>query len=378
MPMHVAINGMLLGPHPSGVEYAILNLARGLADYGTGQYTLYVPDPGMPGLPASDRLSVCRAHRPFHSRVTRIAWEQAVLPGRAERDGADILHAPGYIAPLLTRLPVVLTVYDTIALRFPEWSKRANTLHYRLLLPASLRKAAAILVPSETTRRDLCRVSPRSEPRIRVIPLGVSPSFFAAQAPDRVAALRERLALPPRFILFVGQQEPKKNLAGLLEAFALLKREGHVPHQLVIVGRRGWRTAPLQRAIQRLGLDDETRVTGFLPEHDMPLLYAAADLFVFPSLYEGFGLPPLEAMACGIPVVASDRGALAENLAGAACLVSPEDPPALSEAIRSVLGKRELYNALVQSGRERASGFSWQRTVRETERVYHDAAGRRS
>ena len=373
--MHVALNGMLLGPQAGGVEYSILHLARALAEHGSAQYTLYVPAGSLPDLPQSDRMRVHRVPRRMPGRFARIVWEQAFLPRLIDKHNADLLHAPGYIAPLRARKPVVLTVYDTIALQFPQWSKRANTLHYRLLLPASVRKASVVLAPSEATRRDLCRICPGSTSKIRVVPLGIATQFFATPDHNQLEELRRRLTLPSRFILFVGRHEPKKNLPELLESFAMLKKQDRIPHQLVIAGRHGWRTDPLHHHIRRLGLEDETVLTGFLPDKDMPLLYAAAELFVFPSLYEGFGLPPLEAMACGIPVVASDRGALAENLSDAALLVAPGDPAALAAAVRSALSDKDLHANLAASGRRRAARFSWEQTARETDRAHRDALG---
>lgn len=351
----------------SGVETAIANLARALARGGREDYLLYLPDNAPLEELDSPHFQTRRCHLPARSRLLRMAWEQFVLPRLLRRDRIDLLQAPGYLAPLRAGVPVVITVYDLIALRFPRLCTPANTLNYRCQLPSSIRRAAGIIVPSEATRRDLVTLFPAAASKVRVIPLGIGREFGAGADAARGEALRGRYALPDRFVLFVGQLEPKKNVAGLVRGFAALRADGHRKHKLVIAGSRGWGCAEFERAVRELGLEQDVIFPGFIPAADLPALYSLADLFVFPSLYEGFGLPPLEAMACGVPVVVSNRGSLPEIVGDAALLVDPLDANALAQAMRNLLTQDDLRRTQVQKGLARTRLFTWERTARMTE-----------
>lgn len=368
--MRIALDGLLLHGPFSGVEVAILSLAQALGAHGAADYTLFVP--GRCPAPDLDgpRLRTVRVRGPTHVRAVRLAWEQAVFPGRLRAGGFDLVHAPGYLAPLAARLPVVLTVYDLIALRFPAWCRPANRVNYALLLPPSVRKAAGIVVPSEATRRDLAARFPGAEARTAVIPLGIDAAFAPRCDPAAQARLRARYGLPPRFILFVGDLEPKKNLPRLIDAFRLLRAGGGPDHGLVLAGHPSWGDAELRRRIAAAGLGGEVVLTGFVPAADLPDLYGMADVLAFPSRYEGFGIPPLEAMACGVPVVASSAGALPEVVGDAGLLVDPDDEAALAGALRDALTRPDLRAELAARGRERAARFTWRRAAEATERFY--------
>jgi glycosyltransferase involved in cell wall biosynthesis len=305
----------------------------------------------------------------------RIVWQQCVFPVAAAKGGFDLIHAPGYVAPLATGLPVVLTVYDLIALEHPQWCRRSNRLHYRLLLPRSIRKAKRIIVPSAATGRDLVRRFPASGNVIRVIPPGVRQGLQPVREAGALEAVRNRYARGDRYVLFVGNLEPKKNIAGLIRAFHHLKAGGGIAHRLVIAGRRGWKCGDVFTQVRELGLAGEVDFAGFVPLRGLAALYSAADAFVFPSLYEGFGLPVLEAMACGTPVVASDRGALPEVVGDAGLLVDPRRPEDIARALRDVLSGAELRRTMIEKGLKRAGVYSWRKAAGETENVYAEAVG---
>jgi len=229
---------------------------------------------------------------------------------------------------------------------------------------------------SRTVKADVERHLPIPAERVRVVPLAAAPSYYPLDDPPRMAAVRAKYSLPDRFVLNVGALEPGKNQATLLRAFARLKGSGP-ERALVIAGPPAWRYERLLRLVDKLGLADQVLFPGYVAAEDLPALYNLADLFVFPSLYEGFGLPPLEAMACGLPVVASTAPALREVLDGAALLVQPLDVNALAEAMASVLDNPDVSARLREAGLQRASLFSWERTARETAAVYREAvAGR--
>ena len=370
----IAVNGMLLRHPYTGVEYSILNLVRALAEWGSESYDAYVPADFADETPAGGAVSLVRGRVPTPLRAARIFWEQVILPTQIAKSGAACLHAPGYIAPLNCRIPVVLTIYDVIALLHPEWCKPLNQLHYRRFLPASARMAARIVVPSETTRQDVRERLDIPDEKIQTIPLGIDARYLVITDADEKERARQRLDLPSAFILFVGQLEPKKNLVGLLDAFRLLKTESSLPHHLVIAGTRGWKVAELEHRIREYKLEKEVRLLGYAAEEDLPVLYNLADVFVFPSLVETFGNPLVEAMASGAPIVSAGCAAMPEILGEAALLVDPRDPDAIGRAIARVLDDAPLGRRLGARALERASRFSWEETALRTADVLKECA----
>ncbi len=374
--MRVAIDAMLLGPRESGVERCIRGLIEALARLGADhEYVVYHPAGAPPlDIPSGARVQIVAVA--VRSRWSRIAWEQFALPRLLRRGEADVLHAPGYVMPLRAPTATVLTVHDVIALKFPRLASRANALHYRFMLPASLRRAARIIASSETTRRDILDIVPERADAIEVIPPGLDPLYFQPIEPARVREVKARYALPERFLLFVGNLEPKKNLPALFDAARRLAARGlRIP--LAVVGGKAWRRRAALKGLERLEPGRDVLLLGPAPQADMPALYAAASVFVFPSLYEGFGLPPLEAMACGTPVVASDAPALRETLTGAARLVPATDADALAHAIADALTDEATTRRLAAAGRERAAEFTWDAAARRIARAYERAAGAR-
>ena len=369
--MRVAINALLLAGRYSGVEKAIYALLRHIGEGSDDEFVALVGR----GFDAA-RLEGCRirverlpvGNRP---RLLRILYEEFRLGRRL--GGFHLLHAPAYVAPRRLDVPLVLTIYDLVALRHPELARRANVAHYRLRLPRSARAAARIIVPLECVARQVVEHLGVDRDRVRVVPLGVDAGFRPPSA-AAVASVREHYALGAPFVLFVGNIEPKKNLPTLLRAFAELTRHG-LPHELVIAGTRGWKCRCVFRLPAELGIEDRVRFLGYVAEADLPGLYGAAELFAFPSLIEGFGLPPLEAMACGTPVVTSDAEALVETAGDAAEHVPARDAEALADAMRRVLGDQALRERLCQAGLARAAQFTWQRTAEATRAVYREAIG---
>jgi glycosyltransferase involved in cell wall biosynthesis len=235
------------------------------------------------------------------------------------------------------------------------------------MMPRFLRAADAVIAVSECTKRDAIRFYRIPEEKITVIYEGVNPRFRPA-SPEAIAAVRARYGLPERFILYVGTIEPRKNLTTLLEAFHHLLATYDL--RLVIVGKKGWLYERFFRRLRELGLENRVLFTGYVPDEDLPAIYSAADLFVFPSLYEGFGLPVLEAMACGTPVICSNTSSLPEVAGDAALLVDPTDARALTGAMEQVLTNERLWATLRAKGMERARGFTWEKAAYRTWEVY--------
>jgi glycosyltransferase involved in cell wall biosynthesis len=297
-----------------------------------------------------------------------------VLPIELPRARADLLHALGFVSPFGWRGPTVVTVYDLSFLRFPEVFNRANRLYLGTFTPPSLRRADRVITISESARQDvieLCGVPPE---RVTPILLAADERFKPA-APAEVRAFRARHNLPERFVLYLGTLEPRKNVETLVRAYALLREQGSDDHVLVLAGPRGWQYEPIFDLVKSLGLSDSVMLPGFVPAEEQALWYSSATVFAFPSRYEGFGLPLLEAMACGAPVVSSSASSLPEVVGDAGLLVDPMDVAGLSAALRELLEDEDRRQALAAAGRARASEFSWRRMASETVQVYREVLG---
>ncbi len=293
--------------------------------------------------------------------------EQAVLAWAARGRGLDLFWAPHYNAPLAVGTRLAVTVHDLIHILFPEYlpRPRAVALAYaRGLMRAACGRARVVLCPSEHTRRDLVRHLGVARGKITVTPLGVDAGWTPVRGAARLAAFRRRHGLGDRYCLFIGNLKPHKNLERLVRAFATLPDRGLI---LALAGGDGSTyTARLRGLAQELGVEGRVVFPGVLPRRDLPTLYSAASVLAFPSLYEGFGLPPLEAMACGTPVVASRASSIPEVTAGAALLVNPRDTRGLGLALRAVLERTALRRRLVARGLARARAASWDRTADRT------------
>ncbi len=286
--------------------------------------------------------------------------------------GVDLFHATEHLLPRFSAIRTVFTLHDLIFLFHPETHKPMNRWFLTLMMPRFLRAADAVIAVSECTKRDAVRAYGIPEEKITVIYEGVSPRFRPAD-PAAIAAVRQKYGLPEHFILYVGTIEPRKNLTALLEAFANLQSAIGNLH-LVFVGKKGWLYEGFFRRLRELGLEERVHFTGYVPDEDLPVLYSAADLFVFPSLYEGFGLPVLEAMACGVPVVCSNTSSLPEVAGDAALLVDPTDVRALAAAMERALTDQALRATLRARGLERARRFTWEEAARRTLEVYRQVS----
>ena len=290
----------------------------------------------------------------------------------------DLFHATEHLLPRLKGARTVLTVHDLIFLLFPEYHLPLNRWFLNRFMPLFVRRADAIIAVSQCTRDDLIRYYAAPSEKITVVYEGVDARFQTVTDPDALAQVRVRYGLPERFILYVGTIEPRKNLNTLLEAFARLKvRSTTCDLGLVIVGRKGWLYEGFFRRLHELGLKGEVIFPGFVPDEDLPAIYSAAALFVFPSLYEGFGLPPLEAMACGTPVIASNASSLPEVVGEAGILIDLHDVGGLIEAMERVLMDEPLLSEMRARGLERARGFTWEKAARETLAIYREVVARR-
>jgi glycosyltransferase involved in cell wall biosynthesis len=307
----------------------------------------------------------------FRSRIETIyhdiAWTHLVLPYQAWQTGIDVLHVPSSVMPLFSPCPTVISILDTTALAMPQHFNVWQRHYSRLLMPLSARRASMIVTISEQSKRDIVERLNVQPGKVAVTYLAASPAFQPVSG-QAIAEVKQRYGLKS-FILTVGTLEPRKNLSRLLQAYAWL----NCSHQLVHVGPKGWQYDNILAQLDRLGLRERVRLLGYVPLDDLVGLYNAASLFVYPSLYEGFGLPILEAMACGCPVVTSNVSAMPEVAGEAAMLIDPYDVQAIAGAIQRVLGDPALADRMREQGFAQARRFSWERCAQETIGVYRRA-----
>ena len=294
---------------------------------------------------------------------------QAEIAWQARRLWLDVVHDPtGAMPLLLTGAARVVTIHDAIPYVYPQTSTRLDWLIYHVWLPLAVRRVDAVITDSEQSRKDIMTHLHVSPNHVVTVPLAADRRFRPLDAAE-VAPILRIYGVEQPYILYVGALESRKNLPRLLEAYALLRQWS--PHwRLVIVGARKWKFSPIFDTVQRLGLEPYVTFTGYVEDEHLPALYAGADLFTFPSLYEGFGLPVLEAMACGTPVVTSNWSSLPEVAGDAALLVDPYDVPQIAQAMWLVLSQPALAAAMQAKGIAWAAQFTWERTARETIAVY--------
>jgi glycosyltransferase involved in cell wall biosynthesis len=270
---------------------------------------------------------------------------------------------------LASACPFVLTVHDLSYLFFPQGFRALNRSYLQTFTRLSVRRARRVIAVSESTKRDLVEQYGLSPDKVDVVHNGVDPGFQPLPV-GQVAAFRREKGLPDRFILFVGTLEPRKNVVRLVEAYARLTKERP---PLMLVGGKGWLYDEIFTRVEALGLSSEVRFVGYVPADALPLWYSAADLFVYPSLYEGFGLPPLEAMACGTAVISSTASSLPEVVGEAGLLIDPADTEALAKAMEQVLSDTEMRKQMQSAGLVQAQNFSWEKTARQTIESYRRA-----
>jgi glycosyltransferase involved in cell wall biosynthesis len=356
--VRIGVDATLLRPDRlTGVERYALALLGALSRQVPGEVVLFV----RPDAPAAlAALPFERVVAPF---TARLPVDQAWLPLAARRARVDLLHTLAFPTPVLWRGPSVMTVHDATPWLHPEATSRGMRLYYRPLYPQALARAAAILTVSEASRRDLVGALGLAPERIHVTHNGVDPRFFGARAASRPAR---------PYLLAVGTLEPRKNLPVLVEAFRRLRRAGR-DLDLVVAGRRGWGEPPPFE-----DLAPRVRLLGTVPDAGLPALYAGAAVFVQASRLEGFGLALAEAMAAGVPAVASDIAAHREVGGPAALYADPEDPGALAAAIAATLDDPTAARARVAAGRTRARGFTWEGCAATTLSVYRAVTGARA
>ena len=360
--MRVLING-LNANNRSGTGRYINELAKALLTNTNDHEFLFIWPDNL-AAPTAD----CEAQliRKPTAALSQLYYDHIGIDRIARDVNATIVHYPTGIGPRFSKNPFILTVHDMCFFRHPQWFSRNRSLYYHYVMAAGIRAAAHILADSQATAKDIMELMNIPESRIDVVPLGVDEHFRPASE-EQKRALRETYHLPEQFFLFVGTLEPRKNLACLLQAWRRVREQAP---PMVITGRRGWGDS----GVAGHETDRNLILLGHIPQEHLPALYSAATAFVWPSLMEGFGLPPLEAMACGAPVLTSNTSSLPEVAGDAAILVDPLSVDAIADAMRALARNAELREELRKKGLQRASYFRWRTTAEKTIKTYEKVA----
>jgi glycosyltransferase involved in cell wall biosynthesis len=373
--MRIGIDATPLPPDPVGAGTYIVQLVRSMAAVQSDhQYIVFAQPHGRQLIGELPSQRIEWVITPPKSPARRLVWEQTELPAQVKHYGVELLHSLHYTRPLALRCSSVVTFHDMTFLLFPELHTRAKRLFFPASIRLSARLADAIITDSESTRQDSMRLLGIPAERIFTVPLGISQAFHPIRDSAVLEDCRRRYNLPGSFILFVGLIEPRKNLPLLLRAYARLSQSGDYP-PLVLAGRTGWMSEGVFQMVNELKLQDKVLFTGYLPAEELPIVYNLAQVFVYPSDYEGFGFPPLEAMACGTPVITTAVSAMQENVGDAGFLIPPRDEEALANALQTLLEQPALREHFSQIGRARALEFTWERTALQTNQVYQRVRG---
>jgi glycosyltransferase involved in cell wall biosynthesis len=359
--------------HDFGIGTYIRNLLRQLArlDRQTEFVLLCRPDD------AEALATLGENFRPVPEKAANYSVaEQARIPLALRREGVTLFHAPHYVLPPLVGCPSVVTIHDCIHLMFPQYlPNRFAHVYARTSITLAARRAVRVMTVSESSKRDILRFVDVPADRIDVIYNAYDERFGVDPGEEDVARVRERYQLHDEFVLYAGNVKPHKNLMLLIEAFDIVRRRGLDHLKLVVIGDEISKYAALRRAVHQHQLHKYVRFLGYLPEETLAVLYRLAGVFVFPSLYEGFGLPPLEAMASGTAVVTSNVSSLPEVAGDAAVLVDPYDPQAIADGMYRVLTDEGLRLDLKRKGLARAKQFSWESSVHRIREIYGEVGG---
>jgi len=372
---HIALNAHLLtaqaGYRSAGINGYIYNLLRALPDADPNlRYTVFAGPQGDP--PEHARMAVRRARWRTERPARRILWEQIAQPFAVQRAKPDLLHGLAFVSPVLNRVPSIVTVYDLSFVHYPERLPASRRLYLRLLTRWSCERARRVIVISRSTAHDLTGIFGIPAHKIDVALPGVS-ELFVPLPEAEVAAFRAEKSLPERFILFLGTLEPRKNLPVLLRAFAQLPAAERETVHLVLAGGRGWMTDEIFATIERHDLGATVHLPGYVPGDELPLWYNAAETFVYPSIFEGFGMPVVEAQACGTPVIVSSVSSLPEAAGDAGVQLPPDDVGAWADALHRAISDLAWRADMRARGIAHAAGFTWARTAAQTVASYRAA-----
>jgi glycosyltransferase involved in cell wall biosynthesis len=369
--IRVGINASKVFDVHTGVGRYTSNLCRSIIKTGSVKGRFYTPGRmGKTNRTDIEGINLEGATVTKQNNTLRILWEQMILPIYSRKDRLDLLHYTDHALSLFQRSrPTIITVHDIAYVRFSNLLNKSRQIYKKNILKSSIERADIIVADSLSTKRDILNYYGIKENKIKVVHLGVESRFRPI---SNVEKYRIKNNLPSKMILNVGTLEPRKNVVTLIRAFKRLREKGCMDYKLVIAGEKGWLYKQIFKEVERSDLMQEILFLGVVSDEDLPMLYNCAGIFVYPSLYEGFGLPPLEAMACGIPVITSNTSSLPEVIGDAGIMIDPTDVGSLCEAMYNVLSKKELWNHMSGMGLERSKLFSWEKAAKKILEIYDE------
>ena len=373
--MRIAFDGTALRPGRTGVGYYSEHLLHHLAQEATNDELIVVSNRAIDTTsPLPSRVRLATPAR----RVPRLVWMQTLAVTALREVEADVVHFTNGMLPLISPVPTVVTIHDMSLRLYPRYHPPRRVILNRPLVDLAASRADAIIAPSQSAKADIVRLYDLDPKRVHVVYEAAAPSFTRVRDTAALERVRARYGLADRIILYVGTIEPRKNLPTLIDAFAARRRSGELRHQLVCVGPYGWLSRGIEEQITRSKAGDAITFTGYVPFEDLPALYTLAEMFVYPSIYEGFGLPVVEAMACGVPVITGRTAALSEIGGGATVEVDRIDSPTLGRALVEIAASRDRREDLSGRGLARAASFSWRRAACESLEIYRETAQRKT
>jgi len=344
---------------------------------GIGHYTSQLVKK-LISIDRTNSYNFLRCNRFWSERVPRrLIWENIEIPRQAKQIKLDLLHVPGFASPYSCPCPIIVTVHDLIGMIFPKNLGLFSRFYWSKWLPFVVKRADVILASSENTKKDIQRLLGVNPENIKVVYLGVGKHFIPKKEKE-ISQVKNKYGISNDYVLHVGAVEPRKNIERLIVAFKKAKAKVGKDIKLVIAGKKEWAYEKVLSTIKKEALQNDVIFSGYIEDADLPAIYSGASVLAFPSLYEGFGLPLVEAMACGTPIVASNISSVPEIAKEAAILVDPYNEEDLSEALVSVLSDQKLKDSLTQKGHKRVSEFSWDKTAQEVLKEYQNLFQKRS
>ncbi|MBU4349100.1 glycosyltransferase family 4 protein [bacterium] len=365
----------------TGIENYIFNLCKNfpLVDK-ENEYVLFANSFGhYESLKTAAEEVGVRNYQNMSAKISRVPgtffkllWKYVHAPS-AERlvGGIDIFHASDRLDPPLKKAKLVVTIYDLTPIKFKEFFTEKAARYFAEYFKSVIPKADMVVAISQCTKNDILEYFDIAEDRIQVTPLAANDNYKRILDKEVIDGIKEKYGIDKNYVLFVGTLEPRKNIANLVRAYSILPDYLKRDHLLVICGKKGEYYEEIFKTVEKLGLEDKVIFTGYVPDKDIPLLMNGAEIFVYPTFYEGFGLPLIEAMACGTPVISSNISSIPEVIGNAGILINPNDVEELNDAILKLLTSETLKNQLSKKGLKQARKFSWKTTAKKTVEIYN-------
>lgn len=361
--LNIAINGLFLSQENTGGGKYLSSLIEGLPEQNSiFNYFVFLNNKIFNAYSKRGGIKFIDCGILTKTRPLRLAWENFLLDRSLKKFNIGLLHATGFTLPAKISCKTVITIFDMTFFTMPQVHMKSKVAYFKSMIPVALNKSDKIIAISQQTKNDILNLFKVSEDKINVIYPGISDNFRVIGDTD---IFKKEKGLPDKYILFVGTIEPRKNLNNLIRAYAMLKKRG-IQHKLVVVGKYGWGCGEIVK-------EKDVIFTGFMDENDLPYIFNGASVFVYPSFYEGFGIPIIEAMKCGVPVVTSNTSSMAEIAKEAAILADPQSPEEIADSIYSVLINAQIAGSLKEKGLERAKMFTTAKMLSQTLNTYKEA-----